>query len=260
MKALKYIFSAILLIAAIWGCTEDEFGNTDFVSTAVAPTNVSALFKVTQDNTGLVSIAPTAEGATSFEVKYGDATTSVARVAPGKLVNHTYAEGNYTVTITAYGITGLKTEVTKDIVVSYKTPEFGTEPIIANDAAKSKKVNVTVPNDTKYAIFFDVYFVENGVETILSANIGDTVSYQYANAGLYTIKIVLKGAAIATAEFIATNFQVTEILQPINSSSKHNQEDLLQIISQFLAMLIPMLQEVILTHIGGKVLFILLLI
>ena len=101
MKALKYILSTILLITAIWSCTKDEFGNIDFLSTAGAPTNVSALFKVTQDNTGLVSIAPTGEGAVYFEVKYGDATSSVARVAPGKLVNHTYAEGNYTVTISA---------------------------------------------------------------------------------------------------------------------------------------------------------------
>ena len=85
MKALKYIFSAILLIAAIWSCTKDEFGNIDFVSTAGAPTNVSALFKVTQDNTGLVSIAPTAEGAVYFEVYapsnfnliIGETTTSI---------------------------------------------------------------------------------------------------------------------------------------------------------------------------------------
>ncbi|OGS69661.1 MAG: hypothetical protein A3F91_02205 [Flavobacteria bacterium RIFCSPLOWO2_12_FULL_35_11] len=218
MKVLKYFLSAILIVATIWSCTDEDFGSLDFLSTATPPTNVSALFKVTQDNTGLVSIAPTGEGAVYFEVKYGDATSSVARVAPGKLVNHTYAEGNYTVTISAYGITGSKTEVTKDLVVSFQTPEFGTDPIIANDAAKSKKVNVTVPNDTKYAVFFEVYFVENGVETIKSANVGDTVSYQYANAGLYTIKVVLKGAAIATVEFIVTDFEVTEILQPINSA------------------------------------------
>ena len=42
-------------------------------------------------------------------------------------------------------------------------------------------------------ILYDVYFVENGVETVLSANVGETVSYTYADTGLYTIKIVLKG-------------------------------------------------------------------
>ncbi|WP_445737382.1 hypothetical protein [Mariniflexile sp.] len=218
MKALKYFLSTILLIAAFWSCTQDEFGSTDFVGTAVAPTNVSALFKITQDNTGLVSIAPSAEGVASFDIKYGDATTTPAKVKPGKVANHNYAEGNYTVTITAYGITGLKSEATKDIVVSFKAPEFGAMPIVANDATKSKQVNVTVPNDTKYAMFFDVYFIENGVETIRSGNVGDTVSYVYANAGTYTIKIVLKGGAIETTEFIATDFEVTEILQPIKSA------------------------------------------
>ena len=175
MKALKYILSAILLIATIFSCTEDEFDNTDFVSTAVAPNNVSALFKVTQDNTGLVTIAPTGEGAVSFEVLYGDGTATPAKIKPGKLASHNYAEGNYTVTITGVGITGLKSEITKDLEVSFKTPEFGTEPIIENDAAKSKQVNVTVPGDTNYAIIYDVYFVENGVEQVHSAKLGENV-------------------------------------------------------------------------------------
>ena len=219
MKTFKYILSTFLIIAVIWSCTNDELNNIDFTKSAVAPTNVEALFAITQDNTGLVSITPTADGVVSFDVAYGDDTPSPTNVKAGEVATHTYNEGTYTVTITAIGITGLKTELSKELVVSFQPPVFGTEPIIENDPAISRKVNVTVPDDTQFAMFFDVYFVENGIETIISANVGETVSYIYANAGLVDIKIILKGGAIETAEYIKTDFEVTEILQPIASAT-----------------------------------------
>jgi len=218
MKTLKYILSTVLLITMVWSCTDDEFGNTDFISSAVAPTNVAALVTITQDNTGLVTIAPTADGAVLFDVNYGDGTTELAKVNAGKVTTHNYEEGNYTVNIAAKGITGLKTEITHDLVVSFQAPEFGTDPIIENDAAVSKKVNVTVPDDGSFAMFFDVTFVEEGVETIVSANVGETASHIYANAGLVDIKVVLKGGAIETTEFLLEGFEVTEILAPITSA------------------------------------------
>lgn len=217
MKVFKYILNAILLIALLWSCTKDEMNNLDFTNSAVAPSNVQALFTITQDNTGLVSIEPTADGAVQFEISYGDSSSSQT-IKAGKKATHVYAEGSYNVTVLAKGITGLTTEFSKQIVVSFQAPEFGTDPIIENDAAKSKQVNVTVPNDTKFAMFYDAHFVENGIETILTANVGDKVSYTYANPGLYTIKVVLKGGAIATTEYVVNDFEVTEILQPIKSA------------------------------------------
>lgn len=217
MKVFKYILNAILMVAVLWSCSEDSLNDLDFLDSAVAPTNVAALFTITQDNTGTVTIIPTAEGAVLFEINYGDAS-SAETIKSGKKATHVYAEGTYTVNITAKGITDLKTEYSKEIVVSFNTPEFGSDPIIENDAAKSKQVNVTVPNDAKWAMFFDAYFVENGVETILTGNVGDKVSYTYANAGAYTVKVVLKGGAIATVDYVKTDFVVTEILQPITSA------------------------------------------
>ena len=218
MKVLKYFLSTLFVIAAVWSCTDEEFGSLDFIETATAPTNVAAVFKVTQDNTGLVSITPSAEGATQFEVDYGDGTATPGNVMPGKVTTHTYPEGTYTVKIVAVGLTGLETEFTKEIVVSFQAPVFGTEPIVENDKAVSKQVNVTVPDDTQFAMFFDVYFVEDGVETIRSANVGESVSYVYTNTGLYDIKVVLKGGAIETTEFLVEGFEVTEILAPVESA------------------------------------------
>jgi hypothetical protein len=218
MKTFKYILSTFLVIAVIWSCTDDELNNLDFTNTAVAPTNVQALFTITQDNSGLVSIAPSADGAVQFEINYGDGSSNPGVVKVGGKLNHTYAEGNYTVNVVAKGLTGLTTSLSKDLEVSFQAPMFGTEPIIANDAVVSQKVNVTVPDDAQFAMYFDVYFVEDGIETILTGNVGETVSYIYANPGLVDIKVVLKGGAIATTEFVVTDFEVVKILQPIMSA------------------------------------------
>jgi len=215
MKAIKYILSTVLLITMVWSCTEDEFGDTDFLNSAVAPTNVAALFTITQDNTGLVSISPSADGAVQFEIKHGDGTEDPEIVKAGEKSDHTYGEGTYTVDIVAKGITGLSTSLAKELVVSFQAPKFGTDPIIENDAAVSKQVNVTVPDDAKFAMFFDVTFVEDGLETIVTGNVGESVSYPYANPGIVDIKVVLKGGAIETVEYVLEGFEVTEILQPL---------------------------------------------
>jgi len=218
MKTFKYILSTFLVIAVIWSCTEDELNNLDFTNSAVAPTNVSLLLDVTQDNTGLVTMTPNSVGAISYSITFGDDTTEAVDVKQGETIEHIYAEGSYDISVVAVGVTGLKTEFQQPILVSFQAPIFGTEPIIENDAAVSKKVNVTVPNDAQFAMVFDVYFVEDSIETIITGNVGETVSFTYANAGLVDIKVVLKGGAIETVEFIKTDFEVTAILAPLNSA------------------------------------------
>ena len=232
MKTVKYILSTLIVFSIVWGCANDEFNSLDFLESAEAPTNVAALITITQDNTGFVTIAPTAEGAVLFDVDFGDSSTPES-VKVGRKATHTYAEGNYNVGIVAKGNTGLTTTYSKDVVVSFNPPMFGTEPVIENDPLVSKKVNVTVPDDTQWAMFFDVYFVEDGIETILTGNIGETVSYLYANPGLYTIKIVLKGGAIATTEYTVTDFEVTEILAPVTHAQVPEMRDAADYISIF---------------------------
>src|SRR4030065_2336081 len=119
MKLFKYFLSAILIVTAIWSCTDEDFGSLDFLSTATAPTNVDALFNVTQDNTGTVTITPNSEGAVSYDVFFGDNTSSPGNVKQGKSIVHVYSEGTYTVKIVAIGITGLTTEMTHNLVVSF---------------------------------------------------------------------------------------------------------------------------------------------
>ena len=230
MKALKYFLSAVILIATIWSCSDEEFGSVDFVSTATAPGNVAAFFNVTQDNTGTVTITPNGDGAVSYEVYFGDNTAEPAKVVQGKSVTHVYAEGNYQVKIIATNITGLKTESVIPLVVSFKAPE-NLEVVISNDIAVSRKVNVTASAD--FAILFDVYFGEPGNDTPVSANNGGTASYVYAEAGTYTIRVVSKSAAIETTEY-TQEFEAKTIQQPLASAPNQpnrNEADYISIYS-----------------------------
>lgn len=208
MKNLKYLLSAIVLVFAVIACSEDDDTlNVDDIS---APANVSAAIRVTQDNTGLVTITPLAEGATSFEIGFGDGSESSGVLQPGASVSHIYEEGTYDATIKANGLNGLSTTVTKTIVVSFEAPQ-NLEVIIENDATVSKQVNLTATAD--FAIYYEVDFGEAGGEPVTGNN-SETVSYIYQDAGIYTITVTSFSAAIETATY-TEDFEVTAILQPL---------------------------------------------
>lgn len=227
MKTLKYIFSLCLLVLLVNSCDEDD-SNTNFVDSAVAPTNVSALFEVTQDNTGTVTITPTAEGAIGFNIFYGDDTTEPIDLSQGENTTHVYEEGTYTVTVVAFGPTGLETEITQELVVSFEPP---TNLLVTaeNDAAVSKQVNVNASADN--AVSFTVDFGDGS--ELMMGNIGETVSYIYADPGIYTITVVAMGAAIETTEFVFTDFEVTAIVQPLESAPTPPARDAQDVISIF---------------------------
>ena len=226
MKALKYILSLCLALLFFQNCSQDD-NNFDYLDDVVAPANISALFQVTQDNTGLVTITPNADGAVSYNILFGDDTTEPIVVNQGENVEHTYAEGNYAVKIEAIGLTGLKSETTQDLVVSFKAPENLVINIL-NDTAISKQVNVTANAD--FAISYNVYFGETGSDDPVSANIGDTASFIYQEAGTYTIRVVVMSAAVETTEY-TEEFVVTEILQPIAKAPLPPNRDASNVIS-----------------------------
>ena len=229
MKKLKTIYKALLILFIISACTEER--NLDFLDTVQPPTNVDAMYNITQDNSGLVTITPIAEGATLFDIYFGDTTTEPENVEAGSYVQHTYAEGSYKVKVVAYNIKGDTTEITQDLIVSFKAPE-NLVVTIENDAAISKQLNVSATAD--FATTFEFYSGEIGVDQpVASANIGEALSYQYATAGTYSVKVVVKGGAIETTEYSA-EFEVTEILAPIASAivpPAKNEEDVISIFS-----------------------------
>jgi len=112
MKKLKTIYKALIMLLIINACTEDD-RSLDFLNNIAAPTNVAAVYSVTQDNSGLVTITPTADGAVSFDITFGDDTTDPVSIEAGDYVQHTYLEGTYQVTIVANNINGDATTATQ---------------------------------------------------------------------------------------------------------------------------------------------------
>ena len=228
MKKLKTIYKALLILFIISACTEER--NLDFLDTVQPPTNVEAMYNITQDNSGLVTITPIAEGATLFDIYFGDATAEPENVEAGSYVQHTYAEGSYQVKVVAYNIKGDTAETTQDLMVSFKAPE-NLVVTIENDAAISKQLNVSATAD--FATTFEFYSGETGVDQpVATANIGEALSYQYATAGTYSVKVVAKGGAIETTEY-TSEFEVTEILAPIANAPSPSTRDAIDVISIF---------------------------
>ena len=184
MKTLKYILSLALIFFI--SCSDDD-SDLSFVESVTAPTNVTALFTPTTDNSGVIKITPNSEGALTYRVSFGDDSVDPANVDQGESVSHTYAEGTYTVNIVAIGITGLETGVEMELPVSFSAPIIeDSDIIIVPSETISYGVEVTVEN-VEYGISYEVYFGENAsTEPDEIANVGDTVYYVYGEAGIYT--------------------------------------------------------------------------
>lgn len=213
MKHIKNIFKTIFIILVIISCDEDR--DLDFLDSIVVPSNVSAIFDVTQDNTGLVTITPNADGASFYVIVFGDGSDD-ATINAGESVEHTYAEGNYEVTVRAFNLKDESAEVSLPLAVSFQAPS-NVVVTLENDASVSKQVNITV--DADFAITYDFYSGETGsTDPVATANVGETVSYTYTDAGTYPIRVVVKGAAIETTEY-TEDFEVTEILAPTDPAA-----------------------------------------
>ena len=212
MKNVKKIYKSVLIILVIISCTDNR--DLGFLEEVVLPSNISALFDITQDNSGLVTITPSGEGASTFEIGLGDSSESV-RITSGESIENIYTEGSYDVSITAFNIVGDSAQVNQQLVVSFQAPQ-NLEVVIENDASTSKQVNISATAD--FATSYEFYSGETGIDQpVATANIGDGISYDYETPGIYSVKIVAKGGAIETTEY-TEDFEVTEIVFPLSSA------------------------------------------
>ena len=233
MKKIKNLYKFFFLLLVVVACEED-LRDTSFVDGIAPPSEVSATYAITQDNTGAVTITPTAQGANSFEIYFGD-NSEAANLKQGESVTHIYEEGTYQVTIAASNLVGDVVETVQQLVVSFQAPQ-NLVVVLENDAAVSKQVNVTASAD--FATMFEFNSGETGVsQPVVSGNIGETVSYVYANPGTYSILVTAKGAAIETTDF-TVDFEVTEILSPTEEAPiapARNANDVVSIFSDVYA-------------------------
>lgn len=212
MKKLKILLT-IILATSLFGCEVDENDSLDNVANGQAPANISALFTITQDNTGLVTIAPLGEGVGSFDVYFGDGTAEPAKVLAGKKITHTYAEGEYPVKIVGRSVTGKTAEITQNLTVSFRAPE-NLEVTIASVTGNTFAINLSAK--ANYESFFEVWFGESETEEPVQFNEGQTITHTYAAIGTYTVRVVAYSGGAATAETTQDVTIVNPLLLPVN--------------------------------------------
>lgn len=213
MKNIHKFLSMLAFIAIMSACNEKFFDDISFLETASSPAKMSALFDITQDNTGLVTITPNGEGVATFSVNFGDGTATPATVDAGKSVQHKYAEGVYTVKLVGKGVTGKVTESTQELTVSFKAPE-NVEMNAAIDPANPFKVNVSAK--ATYETLFKVYFGDVANEVPVSFLEGETISHTYTAVGNYEMKVVALSGGKATTEVKKTINIVSPVVLPLD--------------------------------------------
>ena len=191
------LFFSIVLIAA--GCSKINNDDISFVKTANAPSDITTEFRVSTDNLGMVTIIPNSAGASSYDITFGDTTNTPQKVMAGKSIVHKYKEGTYTVKVVGTGITGLTTEKSFPVIVTFRAPE----DVAVN--VETDVHDVKVSATSKYAEGgYKVYFGDVPAETPQMMAAGSFLTHTYASAGSYDIKVVALSGGAAMAEKIQT--------------------------------------------------------
>lgn len=216
MKTLKYLLSGLILISTFSGCKKEINDDVSFVQTAATSAKLGAMFTITQDNTGLVTITPNGEGVASFEIAYGHGTAGPVKVLPGGSTSKVYPEGVYDVKITGTNVAGVSTTVTQKLTVTFRAPE-NLEVTAVIDPANKYKVNVSAK--ALYETFFQVYFGDVANEVPTNFLEGQTISKTYARTGSYTVRVVALSGGAATTTFTRVITIVDPVVLPVTFES-----------------------------------------
>ena len=214
MINVKYNVFLLLLMLVAASCSEDD--ELPNLSDAAAPSNLSALFTIADDNSGLVTIQPNGQGVTAYTVFFGDGSDETAELTPGEAVQHVYTEGTYTVIIEAMGIDGKVAQLSQDLTVSFVAPQnlqVEVQPVAGDPF--SIEVSATAELET----FFELYFGEEEQEEPVVFMEGETVQHTYSETGTYELRVVARSGGSATAEFLDTITISNPLLLPIDFES-----------------------------------------
>lgn len=198
MKKINLIFSLGLLVIIAISCSKKE-GIDDDLSflNASSTSNLASIFDISDDNSGVVKITPSGEGATSYTIDFGHASASET-IKPGHSASHVYPEGSYTVNITTTDIAGKTTANSYPLKLTYRAPE--------NLKIKIES-DMRVSATAQYAKSFLVYYgdVANEVGTPLA--VGQTLPAKiYPAGGPYDLKVVALSGGVAKTELVKTLF------------------------------------------------------
>jgi hypothetical protein len=214
MKKIKFLLTFVLAAIAL-GCSEDD-NSLDSLTNGPAPANISALFTITQDNSGLVTIAPHGEAISHFKVYYGDNTQEPGQVLAGNTINHTYAEGVYNVKVVGISVNGKTAEYNHELTVAFTAP-VDVVPVITPVTGNSMAINVTATATNE--AYFEVMYGEDPAQEPEQFNEGTTLTHQYTTPGTYTVTITAFSGGVATTTVTQTVTVTNPLLLPIDFES-----------------------------------------
>lgn len=195
MKNIRTILSLIIISLFTIGC-EVEGINYDVPSVSdVNSGNYDKVVDISTDNTGTVRITPLGTGISKSVVQFGHGSgvSSSATVMPGQSVTHIYPEGNYTITITSYDLSGKETTATYPVAVKFTAPtdlKIDTQVSGFNVTVKPTAMNANGGYNVKFG---DV----TGETGVLVAD-GSSVTHTYAKAGVYNVTVTALSGGVAT--------------------------------------------------------------
>lgn len=219
MKKINLIFSFAVLLAVMVSCgVPDGISQDTTVDKSITVGPVDALFDITNDNSGNVTITPNATGPASYSVYFGDKTAQPALVQYASSVTHKYAEGNYTVKVIANGLNGVNSEKTYPLSIVYRAPENLA-------VTMTKKAHLLkVQANAAYAASYLVYFGDAGLTEVgTPLENGADVSHVYASQGTYDVKVIALSGGAATTEKTTSTIIYDPLEMPITFESPYVQ-------------------------------------
>lgn len=195
MKKIQFIVS-LFVLAILSGCTEDS-ADIDLNGIG-APSNISALVTIKQDNSGNVTFSPNGEGVSQYEIYYADGTVEPGIVSVGGTINHKYpAEGVYQVKIVGITVSGQRTEVIQELTVSFLPP---TDLEVTIDKVVGDSFSIAVKAKANLETYFQVYFGDVPNEVPTNFMEGETITHKYAVVGTYQLRVIARAGGVATTE------------------------------------------------------------
>lgn len=212
MRTFNNIYLFALALLLLTACEDDE-RSLGFLDTIPLPSEIGASFKIEQDNSGVVTISPTATGANSFTVDFGDGSPTSPVLKQGESVQHTYDEGTFQIGVTAENLKGQSASSTIPLTVNFKAPEN----LMVN--LNVDGLNATVSATADFEAYFEVDFGEDPEADPIQFMEGETAEYTYQSVGTFVVTVTAFSGGSNTAVFTDTIMSTDPVVLPISFES-----------------------------------------